>query len=128
MPPINAGGVFVPVQGVAGTNGSTKVGGQVVSGKWMSFPGSQTPDAGKTGFRGQLYDVTVDQAVPHTHYVLQMWVSSTIKPCCTPDAGAPPWVVGAVSDQRSYSFIAHFKKGKAPPPGNVIELRGGWTP
>lgn len=124
----NAGGVFVPTQGPVGSSSTTKVCGETVSGKWVAFPGSQTPEAGKTGFRGYLYNITTSQEVANANYVLQMWVSSVNKPCCTPDPNMPPWVVGTVSSQYSYVFIAHFKKGKAPPSGNIIELRGAWTP
>jgi hypothetical protein len=122
------GGVFVPVQYPVSSGTTTTICGTTVSGKWVLFPGTQVPEPGKTGFQGYLVNMTAPgtPTIPNTDYKLQYWVTSANTGCCA--VGPTPFVTCAVTAGLPYRFIAHFKVGKAPPSGTVIELRGTWTP
>ena len=136
-PSDGAGGTFAAMQYPAANSTTTSICGQTVSGRWVKFSGSQTPDPGMTRWQGKLLNITSNSVViNHNDYLLQIWVTSADTSCCTVVAdnttAIPPIVnevaYTPVTSMKSYRFIAHFKVGKAPPVGNVIELRGDWKP
>lgn len=125
-----ASGPFAATQYPVANGTTLSICGQPVSGRWVRFPGTQTPDAGLIRFEGRLVNVTSNNIVINRNdYLLQWWYTSSDTGCCTNAAAANNDVAfSPASSSKAYRFIAHFKKTKAPPVGNVIELRGDWLP
>jgi hypothetical protein len=127
-----SGGPFTPMQFPSASGGVSSICGQTVSGKWVLFPDTQIPPTGKTGFQGSIWNVTAepDVQISNNDYVLQWWVTGANTGCCSKviPPTPPNEVKCNVTAGLVYRFIAHFKVGKAPPNGTMIELRGLWTP
>ncbi len=125
-PSLAPGGAIVPLQYSVASGTTTSVCGQTVSGKWVRFADTRTADPGTTKFQGALKNVTTGDPVPKGDYLLQIWRTVASCPCATPLADPSNEVSGPSTAGYVYRFIAHFKVGKAPPVGSVIELNGQW--
>jgi hypothetical protein len=115
-------------QVVLGSGGSTTICQNPVSGKYYRFyPPAQTPNTGDIGFQGFVWNVSTGAAVPNTDYYLEWFVTAANKGCCTAVPATPPTdVTCPVTPGLLYKFTAHFKSGKVPPTGTILELRGAW--
>lgn len=117
----------MPVQAVTVNGGTVTVCGVSCPGPYVRFyPPNAIPNAGNTGFRGYIWNVSANAVVPNTAYVLQFFVTGANKPCATPVAGSTTEVSCPVTAGLTYRITAYFKSGYTPGATNL--LIGNWTP
>jgi hypothetical protein len=131
QPPNVSGGNFMPVQaGVKppGIGVPTQICGEAV-GRWVDLkpPSVQWTTTGDIGFSGYLFNVTRNQRLENSTFLLYYFVNTNVKGCCTNVLNDPNYVGVNVSPDLPYRFTVYFRPGQAPALQDQIQLMGNWT-